>query len=116
MHQTVIEYTDTFSNSTDLAIAHFSRWNDELSVLDKIESTIKIFEDGVSSDPLIYSVSTSLFDIAGLSSIREANINGYRFLYEVNERDKGIVVTALLLLGQKQSIKEQLVTHCLMYR
>ncbi|WP_137297660.1 type II toxin-antitoxin system RelE/ParE family toxin [Psychromonas sp. SP041] len=116
MIQTVIEYTETFSNSTDLAITHFSLWNDEIRVLDKIEDTINIFEDSVSANPLIYSVSASLFDIAGLTSIREANINGYRLLYELNERDNRIIITALLLLGERQSIKEQLVKHCLMYK
>ncbi len=116
MVQAVIEYTDTFDHSTDLAIIHFSRWSDELSVLDKIEDTVDIFENTVSSNPLIYPISQSLFDIVGISNVREANINGYRLLYEVGKRDKETLVTAFLLLGQKQSVKEQLTKHCLMFR
>jgi hypothetical protein len=116
MPQVVIEYTDTFNNSTDLTIAHLSRWSDGLSVLDKIENMVNIFENAVSSSPLIYPVSESLFDITGISSVREANINGYRLLYEINERDEEMVITAFLLLGQRQSVKEQLTKHCLMYR
>jgi hypothetical protein len=116
MTQVVIEYTETFNNSTDLAITHFSRWNDEISVLEKIEDTTETFEDAVSSNPLIYPVSQSIFDIAGISNVREANINGYRLLYEVNVRDNETVVTTLLLLGQRQSVKEQLLKHCLMHR
>jgi hypothetical protein len=112
----VIEYTETFNDSTDLTITHLSRWSDEISVLDKIENTIDIFENSVSNNPLIYPVSPSLFDVTGISNVREANINGYRILYEVGEREKEAIVTALLLLGQKQSIKEQLTKHCLMYR
>jgi hypothetical protein len=116
MAQVVIDYTDTFNNSTDLTIAHLLRWSDEISVLEKIESIIDIFENAVSSNPLIYPVSQSIFDIAGISSVREANINGYRLLYEVNERNKETVVTTFILLGQRQSVKEQLINHCLMYR
>lgn len=116
MVQTVIEYTDTFNNSTDLTIAHFSRWSSELSVLEKIEDTMGTFEDAVSNNPLIYPVSQNIFDIAGISSVREANINGYRILYEVNEQGRETVITTFLLLGQRQSVKEQLMNHCLMYR
>ena len=116
MTQAVIEYTETFNNSTDLTIAHFSRRNNEISVIEKIEDTTEIFEDAVRSNPLIYPVSQSIFDIAGISSVREANINGYRLLYEVNVLDNETVVTTLLLLGQRQSVKEQLIKHCLMYR
>ena len=116
MHQAVIEYTETFINSIDLTIAHLLRWSDEVSVLEKIEDTVSIFENSVSSNPLIYPISQSLFDIVGVSSVRDANINGYRILYEIGERDKETVVTSFLFLGQKQSVKEQLTNHCLMYR
>lgn len=116
MAQAVIEYTETFNDSTDLTITHLLRWNDEMSVLDKIEDTVNIFENAVSNNPFIYPVSQSIFDIAGISNIHEANINGYRLLYEVGERNKETIVTGLLLLGQKQSVKEQLTKHCLMYR
>lgn len=116
MQQAVIEYTETFINSTDLTIAHLSRWSDEISVLEKIEDTVSIFENSVRSNPLIYPISQILFDIVGVSSVREANINGYRILHEVGERDKETIVTCFLFLGQKQSIKEQLTNHCLMYR
>lgn len=115
MIQAVIEYTETFYKSTDLVIAHLSKWNDEISILDKIENTVNTFEDAVINNPFIYPVSKSLFDIAGLSSIREANINGYRILHEVNERDNETVVTVLVLLGERQSVKEQLIKHCLMF-
>ena len=116
MQQAVIEYTETFINSTDLTIAHLMRWSDEISVLEKIEDTVSTFENSVCSNPLIYPVSQSLFDIVGVSSVREANINGCRILYEVGERDKETIVTSFLFLGQKQSVKEQLTNHCLMYR
>ena len=116
MTKAVFEYTETFYNSIELSINHFSRWNDELSVIEKIEATMETFECAVSSNPLIYPVSSSILDIAGISSVREANINGYRFLYEVNVRDNETVVTTLLLLGQRQSVQEQLIKHCLMHR
>ncbi|PKG36998.1 plasmid stabilization protein [Psychromonas sp. Urea-02u-13] len=116
MSQVTIEYTETFSNSTDLAIMHLMRWNDELSVLDKVESTVDTFESAVNNNPLIYPVSPNLFDVAGISSIREANINGFKLLYEAEEQGEETLITALLLLGQKQSVKEQLTQHCLMYR
>ena len=116
MVPTVIEYTETFSNSTDLAIAHFSRRDSEEYVITKIENTIGIFENCVSSNPYIYPVSPSIFEISGITSVREANINGYRFLYEVSDHAKETVITAFLLLGQRLSVKEQLINHCLMYK
>ena len=116
MQVPTIKYTQTFENSTELAIAHFTRWNSEIDVIDKIEDTINTFENAVSSNPLIYPVSQSIFDIAGISSVREANINGYRLLYEVDEQPDELVVTAFIFLGQRQSVREQLTRHCLMYR
>lgn len=116
MQQVTIKYTETFFNSTELSIAHFSRWNDEISVVEKIEDTIEIFEKSVTENPLIYNVSNDFFDMIGISSVREANINGYRILYEVEEQGKEVIVTLILLLGQKQSIKEQLIKHCLMHK
>lgn len=111
-----IEYTETLSNSTDLAITHFMRWNGEVSVLKKIEDAINTFENAIIDNPFIYPVSPSLFDVAGISSVREANINGYRLLYEVEEQAGKKMITAFLLLGQRQSVREQLIKHCLIQR
>jgi hypothetical protein len=116
MVQTAIEYTESFDNSTELAIAHFTRWNNEFNVLEKIEDTVNIFENAVSNNPFIYPTSPIIFDTLGVSSVREANINGYRLLYEVDEQAAKKVVIASIILGQRQSVIEQLTKHCLMYR
>jgi hypothetical protein len=116
MVQTAIEYTNSFDNCTELAIAHFSRWNSELSVIEKIEDTVNIFENAVGSNPLIYPISQIIFNVLGVSSVREANIKGYRLLYEIHERAGDKIVVASILISQRQSVTEQLTKHCLMYR
>ena len=110
-----VEYTFTFEQTTELAIGHFAEYKSEQQTLDKIDSVLERFEEKVRIDPYIYSRSQSLLEI-GITEVREANIDGMRLLYEVEERGDDRVVTGLVLLSLKQHVETQLVNYCLIYK
>lgn len=110
-----IEYTVAFEQTADLAIGHFAEYTSERQAIEKIESVLDRFEETVSVDPYIYARSPSLLAL-GIIDVREANIDGMRLLYDVDERDDTIVVTGLILLSQKQNVEAQLVNYCLIYK
>ncbi len=111
----VFEYTDTFDNTTESAIAHFSQWSDGVDVITRVERLIEEFEEGVASNPQMYSRCSELAQF-GNTEIRSMTKDGFRLLYEPVESDGEVKIVVLLLLGQRQSIQEQLITHCLIYK
>ncbi|RXJ71224.1 plasmid stabilization protein [Veronia nyctiphanis] len=109
---TVIEYTQTFEQTTALAIEHYAEYSSENHAIEKIEAILDTFEEKVSSDPFLYARSQSLLEL-GITEIREANIADMRLLYEVSVDGNTTTITALVLLSQKQSVEGQLVNFCL---
>ena len=90
------------------------RWSDNISVLEKIKDVVNIFKNLVSSNPLIYPILLSFFDILW-GKCSQSEYKWLSDLYEVGERGKETIVTLFLFLYQKQSIKEPLTNHCLLY-
>ncbi|MFL7013640.1 plasmid stabilization protein [Enterovibrio norvegicus] len=110
-----VEYTRTFEQSADMAISHFAEYVSEKQAIEKIENIIDHFEEKVLRNPKIYSRCATLSNI-GITSVREAKIDGMRLLYELSHGDGDTVITAHILLSQKQQLEEQLINYCLIYR
>lgn len=110
-----INVTDTFENTVDTAISHLAQREDEFTVIEKIENLVGHFEEKVTDNPYLYSKCSELVEF-GTSEIRAFNFNGFRILYEAYEDGDKTVVVMLLLLSQKQSIQNQLIEHCILYK
>ncbi len=110
-----INTTKTFENTVDTAISHLAQREDEYTVIEKIENLVEHFEEKVTDNPYLYSKCSELVEY-GISEIRAFNLNGFRILYEAYEDGDKIVVVVLLLLSQKQSIQNQLIEHCILYK
>ncbi|MCG9597067.1 type II toxin-antitoxin system RelE/ParE family toxin [Vibrio sp. Isolate25] len=110
--QVNIQLTDTFDKTLDNVIAHYSQWNDEAVVIERVEEVLEEFEQQVSGQPYSYSRNPELVSL-GVNSVRNANSKGFRLLYEVNETENEIRVDLLLFLSTKQSVEKQLVDYCL---
>lgn len=115
MKSVEIVYTQTFEQTVDSAIIHWSQWNEENTVIERIESLVEHFETQVTQNPYIYSLCTELVPL-GNTDIREMKRQNARLLYEVVEQTECFTITALLFLGQKQSIQNQLIDHCILYK
>ncbi|WP_298771729.1 type II toxin-antitoxin system RelE/ParE family toxin [uncultured Shewanella sp.] len=115
MKKVEIVYTQTFEQTVDNAIIHWSQWSEESTIIEKIEGLIEYFETKVGKNPYIYSLCSELVPL-GNTDIREMKRENTRVLYEVDEQEEQLVITVLLFLGQKQSIQNQLIDHCILYK
>lgn len=109
------EYTDTFENSVNNAIAHKSQFTSELEVIERIENLVGHFEGTVEANPEIYPLCQDLVEL-GVTSVRHAVKDGFRIIYEVNNIDGEFVILVSLFLDQRQSIQKQLIDYCLIYK
>lgn len=113
---TTIRITKTFENTVDNTISHLALYTNENDVIDRVMALINHFEAHVLDNPYIYSRCIELTQL-GVTSVREFNYDGFRILYEVQKnRDDSLTIEVLLLLLQNQSIQNQLIEHCLLYK
>ncbi len=110
--QVNIYTTDTFEKTLDNVITHLSQWNDEAVVIERVEGILGEFEQQVSEQPYSYSRNPELMSL-GVNSVRNANFQGFRLLYEVNEYEEEVRIDLLLFLSTKQSVEKQLIDYCL---
>lgn len=109
------EYADTFINTFDSAISHYSEWSDETLVSKRLGGIVTVFEDSVVNNPYSYPQCQELVAL-GVTELRHAIKGDFRIIYEVIERDDELKVFILLFLSQRQSIQHQLINHCLIYK
>lgn len=110
-----IEYTETFLQTLDSAISHYRQWSDEIATIERIEQIVEWFESSVGKNPLSHSLCGELVEL-GVTQIRHALKEDFRLLFVVASTPTETVITALLFLSQKQSIQNQLIQHCLIYK
>jgi hypothetical protein len=117
MNQKTVEVNllDTFLNSVDSSISYLAQGNDEQLAIDKVGSIVDYFHDNVIENPFMYSLCSETVDFGDIA-IRDFKRNGFRILYEVNDTDDMTVIDVLLFLNQKQSIQNQLIEHCILYK
>lgn len=114
--EVLINLTETFEQTVERAITHLAPWSSESIIIDKIDNIIDVFQEQVTSNPFIYPRCAELAEY-GSVNIREFKRNDFRLLYEITQETEDlIVIDVLLLLGQKQSIQNQLIEHCLFYK
>lgn len=110
-----LEYTKTFEDTVDSAISHYSQWHDEITIIERIEAVIEAFEASVTQNPLSHALCQELVEL-GITQVRHAIKEDFRILYEVSYINNESLVTVLLFLNQRQSIQNQLINHCLVYK
>ena len=110
-----LEYTKTFEDTVDSAISHYSQWHDEITIIERIEAVIEAFEASVTQNPLSHALCQELVEL-GITQVRHAIKEDFRILYEVSYINEESLVTVLLFLNQRQSIQNQLINHCLVYK
>ncbi|CAD6365809.1 type II toxin-antitoxin system RelE/ParE family toxin [Shewanella putrefaciens] len=110
-----LEYTKTFEDTVNSAISHYSQWNEEIAVIERIEAVIDAFEVSVMQNPLSHSLCQELVEL-GVTQVRHAIKEDFRILYEVSYVSGEVLITVLLFLSQRQSIQNQLINHCLVYK
>ncbi|MCL1089887.1 type II toxin-antitoxin system RelE/ParE family toxin [Shewanella profunda] len=110
-----LQYTKTFEDTVDSAISHYSQWNDEIAIIERIEMVIDAFEASVTQNPLSYALCQELVEL-GVTQVRHAVKEDFRILYEVSYVNGETTITALLFLSQRQSIQSHLINHCLIYK
>ncbi|MCD8550216.1 type II toxin-antitoxin system RelE/ParE family toxin [Shewanella baltica] len=110
-----LEYTKTFEDTVDSAISHYSQWHDEITIIERIEAVIEAFEASVTQNPLSHALCQELVEL-GITQVRHAIKEDFRILYEVSYINDESLVTVLLFLNQRQSIQNQLINHCLVYK
>lgn len=111
-----IEYAATLEKTALDHVSHLTQYgSDEVAAINKIENLIGEFEGKVSESPYIYAPCPELVEL-GVPTFRQKVSDGVRLIHEVEEYEDKIVVKVLLLLGQKQSIQNQLITHCLIHK
>ncbi|MCU8045613.1 MULTISPECIES: type II toxin-antitoxin system RelE/ParE family toxin [unclassified Shewanella] len=115
MSMVKLEYTKTFEDTVDSAISHYSQWNEEIAVIERIEAVIDAFEASVTQNPLSHSLCQELVEL-GVTHVRHAIKEDFRILYEVSYVSGEALITVLLFLSQRQSIQNQLINHCLVYK
>ncbi|MFV0447550.1 MAG: type II toxin-antitoxin system RelE/ParE family toxin [Vibrio sp.] len=104
--------TETFEKTLDNVITHYSQWNDEAVIIERVEDALREFEQQVSEQPYSYSRNPELMSL-GVNSVRNVNFKGFRLLYEVNEYEDEVRIDLLLFLSTKQSVEKQLIDYCL---
>ncbi|ASF13695.1 type II toxin-antitoxin system RelE/ParE family toxin [Shewanella xiamenensis] len=110
-----LEYTKTFEDTVDSAISHYSQWHDEITIIERVEAVIEAFEASVTQNPLSHALCQELVEL-GITQVRHAIKEDFRILYEVSYINDESLVTVLLFLNQRQSIQNQLINHCLVYK
>lgn len=110
-----LEYTKTFEDTVNSAISHYAQWNEEIAVIERIEAVIDAFEVSVTQNPLSHSLCQELVEL-GVTQVRHAIKEDFRILYEVSYVNGEVLITVLLFLSQRQSIQNQLINHCLVYK
>ncbi|MGV5001039.1 type II toxin-antitoxin system RelE/ParE family toxin [Shewanella xiamenensis] len=110
-----LEYTKTFEDTLDSAISHYSQWHDEITIIERVEAVIEAFEASVTQNPLSHALCQELVEL-GITQVRHAIKEDFRILYEVSYINDESLVTVLLFLNQRQSIQNQLINHCLVYK
>lgn len=110
-----LEYTKTFEDTVDSAISHYSQWHDEITIIERVEAVIEVFEASVTQNPLSHALCQELVEL-GITQVRHAIKEDFRILYEVSYINDESLVTVLLFLNQRQSIQNQLINHCLVYK
>lgn len=110
-----LEYTKTFEDTVDSAISHYSQWHDEITIIERVEAVIEAFEASVTQIPLSHALCQELVEL-GITQVRHAIKEDFRILYEVSYINDESLVTVLLFLNQRQSIQNQLINHCLVYK
>jgi uncharacterized membrane protein YhfC len=109
------EYANTFGDTVDSAISHYSQWKGEESIIERIENVVDFFEESVTQNPMVHARCPELIEL-GVIHVRHAVKDGFRILYEVHEVDGETVILVLLFLSQRQSVQNQLIEHCLVYK
>lgn len=115
MSRVRFEYTKTFEDTVDSAISHYSQWSDEVTIIERVELVLNAFESSAAQNPLIHPLCQELVEL-GVTQVRHAIKEDFRVLYEVSDVCGETVITALLFLSQRQSIQNQLINHCLIYK
>ena len=110
-----LEYTKTFEDTVDSAISHYSQWHDEITIIERVEAVIEAFEASVTQNPLSHALCQELVEL-GITQVRHAIKEDFRILYEVSYVSGEVLITVLLFLSQRQSIQNQLINHCLVYK
>ncbi|MFB2674388.1 type II toxin-antitoxin system RelE/ParE family toxin [Shewanella xiamenensis] len=110
-----LEYTKTFEDTVDSAISHYSQWHDEITIIERVEAVIEAFEASVTQNPLSHALCQELVEL-GITQVRHAIKEDFRILYDVSYINDESLVTVLLFLNQRQSIQNQLINHCLVYK
>ena len=110
-----LEYTKTFEDTVESAISHYSQWHDEITIIERVEAVIEAFEASVTQNPLSHALCQELVEL-GITQVRHAIKEDFRILYEVSYINDESLVTVLLFLNQRQSIQNQLINHCLVYK
>ncbi|MCT8858020.1 type II toxin-antitoxin system RelE/ParE family toxin [Shewanella xiamenensis] len=110
-----LEYTKTFEDTVDSAISHYFQWHDEITIIERVEAVIEAFEASVTQNPLSHALCQELVEL-GITQVRHAIKEDFRILYEVSYINDESLVTVLLFLNQRQSIQNQLINHCLVYK
>lgn len=107
-----VKYATTAEQSLYSQISHLEPYHGYEGAEKKLSSLITQAEALLSENPLAYPISP-LASLLGITRYRELNHNGYRLFYECYE-DEQLVVMGLIL-GQRQSVEEQLIHYCLMF-
>ena len=107
-----IQYATTAEQSLYSQISHLEPYIGFDGAEKKLSSLITSAEALLSKNPFAYPVSPQA-SLLGITRYRELNHEGYRLLYECYE-DEQLVVMGLIL-GQRQSVEEQLIHYCLMF-
>lgn len=107
-----ILYATTAEQSLYSQISHLEPYVGYAGAEKKLSSLITSTEALLSKNPFAYPVSPQA-SLLGITRYRELNHDGYRLLYECDE-DEQLVVMALIL-GQRQSVEDQLIHYCLMF-
>lgn len=115
MSSVKLEYTKTFEDTVDSAISHYTQWSDEIAIIERIEAVIDAFEASVMVNPLSHALCQELVEL-GVTQVRQAIKEDFRILYEISDTCDVTTVTVLVFLSQRQSIQNQLINHCLLYK
>ncbi|WP_394213527.1 type II toxin-antitoxin system RelE/ParE family toxin [Enterovibrio calviensis] len=107
-----VELTEAFRKSADNTIAYLGDHMGELQAVEHIQAVYESFEGNVTDNPYMYRSCPDLRQL-GVNTYREFIFNGLRIIYEVEEQQDSIVVTALLFLTTRQSIQKQMVDYYL---
>jgi hypothetical protein len=107
-----IRYATTAEQSLYSQISHLEPHLGYAGAEKKLSSLIIEAEALLVKNPLAYPISRQA-SLLGITHYRELNHLGYRLLYECYEDEQLVVIS--LILGERQSVEEQLINYCLMF-